>query len=65
MTEQNKIQKYGVVIGSYESESRPGKFYEVRLNADGNKTCNCRGWATHRNCWHVESAQIPAQLKVG
>lgn len=63
MNEEQKLARYGEVVGRYESASSLGKFYEVRCNAYGEKTCNCRGWIHHNHCWHVNSTENATSIK--
>ena len=53
MTEEAKLARYGEIVGRYESSSRAGAFYEVRVSPAGETTCNCKGWIFHRKCWHL------------
>lgn len=59
-------ERLGVVLAKYESESSPGKYYQVRTaDSDGCTYCTCRGWVqalqvAHRRgrgeeaiCWHI------------
>ena len=53
-----------VVVQRFESNSKPGKFYEVRKNwKTGNFSCNCPGWAfkkkgQERSCRHIKMLEI-------
>lgn len=40
-----------------ESESSPGRYYVVSLNADESFSCSCLGWTRHvprRDCKHID-----------
>ena len=63
MNETEKLARYGEIIGRYESSSRAGTFYEVRCNAAGEVTCNCKGWVFHRKCWHLTASANAIPLK--
>ncbi len=41
---------------TYESQTDYGKTYTTTIWKDGFVSCNCRGWATHKNCWHIRDA---------
>lgn len=48
-----------VEFKDFESESRPGKFYRARIEADGKVFCNCQGWTVKkdwmpRRCRHTD-----------
>lgn len=47
MTEADKIDRYGEVVGRFNSRSRPDDVYEVRIK-DGRLSCNCKGWIFNR-----------------
>lgn len=36
----------------FSSKSSP-KTYTALIWEDGDQSCNCKGWATHKNCTHV------------
>ena len=53
-------------VWSYPSHSTPGKDYETIQWANGELTCNCRGWIYPKNgnprtCTHVQ--RVEAQLR--
>jgi hypothetical protein len=41
-----------VVLGSFESASRPGTFYTQMRHGDGRISCDCPGYVNHEHCWH-------------
>lgn len=43
------------ILATNPSSSSPGKVYEVRRGGDGVLYCTCRGWTTHKHCWHLDS----------
>lgn len=49
-----------IAVGHFESNSRPGTFYDVIVNDDNELSCNCRGWTqqTHfPDCPAVEHGE--------
>ncbi len=48
-------------VATFESRSRPGKFYEVKEDEAGNLSCNCPAWIYKANgrrmCRHVEEVK--------
>lgn len=41
-----------------ESESKPGKYYTVSLDDNGNYSCSCPQWIyRHKECKHIRTAQ--------
>lgn len=58
MTESDKFKKYGPIVKTFKSQSSPNKPpYQVRQLKGQDPTCNCRGWATHRKCRHVDEVK--------
>jgi len=51
-------KKVYILVATFESKSRPGRFYEVKKDGQGNLSCNCPAWIYkangRRTCWHVE-----------
>lgn len=47
------------VIRTFESKSRPGVQYQVRVGGDKKLYCTCPGWryakAGHKGCCHVKA----------
>lgn len=45
-------------VARFESRSRPGKFYTVKVDEKGNLSCNCPAWIYktngERSCKHTE-----------
>jgi hypothetical protein len=59
MTENDKIQKYGVVVCHVVSHTNPDEEpYKIRLK-DGVYHCNCRGWVfskeVPKSCKHIRA----------
>lgn len=52
-----------ILLGSFESKSKPGTFYEVRLGHDNVLYCTCKAWrflkngAVARTCPHTRNVQ--------
>ncbi len=40
---------------SKSDPSRPP--YKVRIDLEGSITCNCRGFLTHKHCWHTDAVK--------
>jgi len=57
MTETEKFDRYGPIVKTFKSSSNPKKSYEVRRKKGQEPTCNCRGWATHKKCWHCDDVK--------
>ena len=50
-----RAQRSYRVLRSYKSKSSPNVNHEVRFNHDtGNLYCSCRGYSSHRHCWHMD-----------
>ncbi len=47
----------GPTLRRFESNSTPGRFYDVRLGKDGVVYCTCPGWRYHRHCWHLDEVK--------
>lgn len=43
---------------TYQSVSNPAITHTTIRWVDGFVSCNCRGWATHKKCWHSGDAGI-------
>jgi hypothetical protein len=42
------------LVAEFESESEPGRVHVAVATAEGEGlTCSCRGWTSHRRCWHT------------
>ena len=59
MTENDKIQKYGVVVCHVASHTDPGEEpYKIRLK-EGIHHCNCKGWIFSKEvpkcCKHIKA----------
>ena len=52
------MKKIYCLVSTFESKSKPGKFYEVKQDQYGNYSCNCPAWTfkkgDQRTCKHVE-----------
>lgn len=55
MTDEEKDSRWGPVVGTHESESQPGKKYEVRRKGPNQYSCQCKGWIFHHKCKHCEA----------
>ena len=59
--ELRMAKKQYTLVATFESNSRPGKFYEVKEDEQGNLSCDCPGWIFARNgrrtCRHVEEVR--------
>jgi hypothetical protein len=44
-----------VCLGTYkvESDSQPGTWHTVKVEADGRHRCDCPAGLAHRPCWHA------------
>ena len=42
------------VLATVPSDSRPGKYYEIRIGKDNVVYCTCRGHKYHGHCKHVD-----------
>jgi len=55
--------KPAIGLRSYESNSSPGKFYQVLIYEDATLSCNCPGWTRcvqrdgSRTCRHVREVE--------
>jgi len=53
------VKAVPVVLGRVESESKPGKFFEIRLGADDKVYCTCPSWKFHggatKGCKHTRA----------
>ncbi len=43
-----------VILGSFESASKPGTYHTQMHHGDGRISCDCRGYVNHEHCWHIE-----------
>jgi hypothetical protein len=43
------------VLRKYQSKTNPGKVYSVVKGDDGVLYCDCWGWKTKRDCWHLQN----------
>ncbi len=54
-------KKVYTLVATFESRSKPGKFYEVKEDEQGNLSCNCPAWIYKVNgvriCRHVLTVQ--------
>ena len=57
MTEADKVTRYGVVVGKFNSITQPDKIHHVRYK-DGVYSCSCKGWIFNREkpkrCRHTD-----------
>ena len=53
MTPAQLLEKYGPVVGQFNSKSKPDTVYEVRCK-DGSHSCQCPAWRFRRTCRHVD-----------
>ncbi len=56
MTPEEKDNRWGPVVGSFDSSSDPSKKYEVRRRAKNQYSCQCNGWVFHKHCKHCDLA---------
>lgn len=56
MTPEEKDSRWGPVVGTFDSSSRPGEKYEVRRRAENQYSCQCKGWIFHKKCKHCDLA---------
>ncbi len=55
----NTLIAQSTLVARVESESRPGKFYEIKVGADGVTYCSCPAWRmqhnspSNRSCKHI------------
>ncbi len=51
-------KKVYILVATFESKSRPGRFYEVKKDQQGKFSCNCPAWIYksngRRTCRHTE-----------
>ena len=49
------------LVATFESRSKPGRFYEVKRDQYDELSCNCPGWVFkangERTCRHVEEVE--------
>lgn len=62
MTEAQKCQKWGSIIGKVASKSDPTKVYDVREKR-GIFTCNCKGFIFNKRCKHVAAWNLDKAAK--
>ena len=53
------------VLRTFESETRKGKFYEIREDTMGNIYCQCPGYTNHRACWHIGQHSLDKKKEEG
>lgn len=42
------------VLGRIQSKSKPSKYYDIRLGADGIVYCTCTAWKMSKWCKHLD-----------
>ena len=59
-----KVKTEKKVIQRFQSSTNPSVFHEVRIGSDGKVYCSCRGWRTHKHCWHLDKVKAKAQQEL-
>jgi len=56
-----KVKVERKVLAEFRSNSNPNIVHEVRIGSDGKMYCSCRGWRTHKHCWHLDKVKAKEQ----
>ena len=63
LSEDEKLNRYGPIVGTFRSKSNPDKVYEVRQKPGEEPSCNCPGWTRGmgddgiRRCRHTAAVK--------